>query len=71
MRGVIVLICSASNGTRGNVHKLEHRKFHLNMTKSFFTLRVTDYWNRLPRDVVESPLVIVKTSLDVVPCDLL
>jgi len=37
------------------------------MRKNFFTLRVTEQWNRLPRDVVECPsLEIFKTSLDVV-----
>ncbi|KFV75831.1 hypothetical protein N308_01073, partial [Struthio camelus australis] len=41
--------------------------FHLNLRKNFFTVRVTEHWNRLPRGVVESPsLEIFKTRLDVI-----
>ncbi|KFV77162.1 hypothetical protein N308_00736, partial [Struthio camelus australis] len=50
-----------------NGQKLKHRKFHPNMRKNFFPVRVTEHWNRLPGEVVEPPsLEIFKTRLDAI-----
>jgi len=61
-----------SDRISGNEHKLKQRKFRLKMRKNFFPLRVTEHWNRLPREVVDSPsLEIFKTRPDKILCSLL
>jgi len=57
-----------SDRMRGNGLRLHQGRFRLDIRKNIFTER---HWNRLPRDVVESPsLEMFKKPIDMAPQDM-
>lgn len=61
-----------SNRGRGKRHELKHRELQLNMRKNFLSVSMTEHWNRLSTEVVESAAQeIFKSHLDMMFCNLL
>lgn len=60
-----VFLLVLSDKTKGSRPQIQN--CYLSIRKNFFSLKVIEHWNKLPRAVVESPsLEIIRTGLNIV-----
>jgi len=53
----INLAVNKDSRTRGNVFKLQNKRFHYDIRKFSFSIRIVNVWNSLPNRVVEAESV--------------